>query len=188
MKATLDCINWPGEFPDKPFVEFEILNEASLLRVRFKVREDLTAAAAEKDFDEVWNDSCVELFIQFEGDEKYYNIETSCNGRQLMGWRSGRTDSEDAPQSVLDSIKKTTSLEMGRTFGEMHIDEWTLELEIPASAFWRSGLKSFEGVRAVGNVYKCNSGMRRQHYVTWAPISTPAPDYHRPEFFRALDF
>lgn len=34
-----------------------------------------------------------------------------------------------------------------------------------------------------GNFYKCASATSMPHYLSWAPILTESPDFHRPEFF-----
>jgi len=186
MKGILDKLNWPDQYPEKPEVEFSIESEGSVLKVRFLVREEKTIAHATHNFDEVWKDSCCELFIKFEGEDKYYNLETSCNGYQLFAYRPGRFDAEDAPEEVMKTIKCETSIPKHTTFDLIHIDEWTLDIEIPAEAFWHSGLKDFTGVKATGNIYKCVQCDERSHFLSWAPISTPAPDFHRPEFFKPL--
>lgn len=192
MDGQLSCVNWPAEYPDRPLVSFSFEKEAERLRLRWEVRENASIARARADNDRVWEDSCCEMFIRFEGEEEYYNLEASCNGRILLGWRRSREDCTHAPEAVLKSIVRKGSLPLGVTFSERHLPvlgdgpSWTLELEIPVSAFWKSGLKSFDGVHAFGNFYKCGDALSRPHYVSWAPIQTPAPDYHRPEFFKEL--
>ena len=66
--------------------------------------------------------------------------------------------------------------------------DWELELAIPASALAFHKLSSFSGLHARGNFYKCGNKLPRRHYLSWAPIDTPAPDFHRPEFFESIDF
>ncbi len=34
-----------------------------------------------------------------------------------------------------------------------------------------------------GNLNKCASATSAPHYLSWNPIDTPTPDFHRPEFF-----
>ena len=34
-----------------------------------------------------------------------------------------------------------------------------------------------------GKFNKCAEATSQPHYLSWAPIKTPAPDFHRPEFF-----
>ena len=38
------------------------------------------------------------------------------------------------------------------------------------------------------NFYKCGDMLSVPHYVTWNPVGTPKPDYHRPEYFGELKF
>ncbi|MDE6137165.1 MAG: hypothetical protein K2F97_06800, partial [Muribaculaceae bacterium] len=46
----------------------------------------------------------------------------------------------------------------------------------------------YEGkpVEMRGNFYKCASATSQPHYLSWNPIDTPEPDFHRPEFFGKL--
>jgi hypothetical protein len=60
-----------------------------------------------------------------------------------------------------------------------------VELDIPAAVF---GLAAFDGLRARGNFYKCGDKLPVPHYLSWAPIATPRPDFHRPEYFDTLMF
>ena len=75
---------------------------------------------------------------------------------------------------------------------------WTLKVFIPLKALWH-GLgdngqtaggapRSLRGLHARANFYKCGDGLTVPHFVTWAPIATEKPDYHRPEFFADLQF
>ena len=38
------------------------------------------------------------------------------------------------------------------------------------------------------NFYKCGDKTAHPHYLSWSPIDTPKPDFHRPEFFGELLF
>jgi hypothetical protein len=37
--------------------------------------------------------------------------------------------------------------------------------------------------KLLGNFYKCADATDQPHYVSWNPIKTEKPDFHRPEFF-----
>jgi hypothetical protein len=56
------------------------------------------------------------------------------------------------------------------------------------SCFGFDALTSLDGVAAAANFYKVGSGLSVPHYLTWNPVGTPAPDYHRPEFFGEVLF
>ena len=36
------------------------------------------------------------------------------------------------------------------------------------------------------NFYKCGDLTSHPHYLSWSPIGTPKPDFHRPEYFGEL--
>lgn len=188
MNGLVNIVNWPEKYPDKPTVKFSITAEKSQLKVHFEVEEDETFARATHNFDDVWKDSCCELFIMFDGEDKYYNLETSCNGYQLFAYRPDRHQREYASEDILQKIICNTSIKKHSTFEARHIDKWTLDIEIPAEAFWHSGIEDFRTVRAKGNIYKCNQGAKRKHFLSWSPIDSAKPDFHRPEFFRELSF
>ena len=196
LDGLVACVNWPDSFPDRPEVHFSLENRGDRLLLAWQVSEPRSIARVTQDNGTVWKDSCVEFFIRFEGEEKYYNLEASCNGHILLAWRQDRKHFEHAPQEVLDRIIRRPSLGMGITFEECElpsrpaegIPSWSLELEIPASAFWHSGLKDFSDLHASGNFYKTGDALSRPHYLSWAPIQTEKPDFHRPEFFRELLF
>ncbi|MDE6449753.1 MAG: hypothetical protein K2L41_06690, partial [Muribaculaceae bacterium] len=35
-------------------------------------------------------------------------------------------------------------------------------------------------------LYSCASAIESPYYLSWSPIDTPRPDFHRPEFFGYL--
>jgi len=63
-----------------------------------------------------------------------------------------------------------------------------LTARVPTACFAFDALTDLSGRTARANAYTCNSGVSVKHYVTWLPVHTPAPDYHRPEFFGDIRF
>ena len=199
----LDCLNWPAEWPYKPLVEFRLWHSGDVLHLEYKVEEQGIRAVETSDGHDVYMDSCVEFFFQpHPEDPHYYNFEFNAIGTMVCSWRTGRNDPEHAPAKVLASVKREVgktrcgrlvfapSVEGSRVgFNEKPAKgPWVLRADIPASALWHSGLESFSGLKARGNFYKCGDGLKVPHFVTFAPIDTPKPDYHRPEFFTELEF
>jgi hypothetical protein len=75
---------------------------------------------------------------------------------------------------------------------EKDIDEqkgdfsWSLSVEIP---FGILGIDAAALPQALeGNLYKCADATSKPHYVSWNPIETKSPDFHRPEFFGEMRF
>lgn len=206
MKVS--CCNWPDRFPYTPKVELRMFHTGDRLFVRFDVTEDYTAALVGEDNGEVWTDSCVEFFIQPDAgyplkpdDENersnarkyapgiYYNFETTCIGTMLLGARRSRVDAELAPEEVLNSVARRTSLPRGETFAEKEGEnKWSLILSIPPTALFRHDIHDWSGVKARINAYKCGDGLTHPHFLSWQPVLTEEPDFHRPEFFAEVRF
>jgi len=170
-------------------VGFSIWTEGSELCIQFKVDELTTRALETVPGNYVYQDSCVEFFVRPDLTQPYYyNFEWNAAGTLYLARRTGRNDAVHAPAEVLGSVVALSSI------GPAPIEEkplegpWTLNIRIPAKALWADGLDSWSGHRMAINVYKCGDGLQTPHYVTWAPISTEVPDYHRPEFFVPVQF
>lgn len=184
----LENVNWKESFPYKPRVQFRVWHEGDTFHIGYNVREQGTRALQTVLGGPVYEDSCVECFIQPDpADPHYYNFEFNPIGMMAMACRTGRNDPEDAPREVLESVRiKTTAGK--EPFDEKYVEEWSLDIAIPASALFNSGVKDFSGRRMRMNFFKCGDGLKVPHFVTWAPVRTPSPDYHRPEFFLPVDF
>lgn len=185
---SLENVNWKESFPYKPQVQFRVWHDGASFNIEYKVREQGTRALQTVLGGPVYEDSCVECFIQPDSaDPRYYNFEFNPIGMMAMACRTGRFDPEDAPQKVLESVRIEATA--GREpFDEKFVEEWGLNISIPASALFNSGVKDFSGRRMKMNFFKCGDGLKVPHFVTWAPIDTPKPDYHRPEFFQPVEF
>lgn len=188
LELKIGCNNWPHQFPYSPIVKCRLWHNGDTLFIIFDVEEKFIAAKAEKDNDKVCRDSCVELFISF-GPDGYYNIETNCGGKILMSHRKGRKiDVEYASPEVLSQIKRFPSLGQEPFENRVAEGNWQLALAIPVSSFFKHDFKSFEGLDATGNIYKCGDDLPLPHYLSLFPINTDSPDFHRPEFFQPLNF
>lgn len=182
------CCNWPEAFPYAPQVEFRMFHTGEWLLLRFDVAEQYTMARVTQDNGRSWTDSCVEFFISPDGKE-YYNFETTCAGRLLLAWHRSRHEAEQAPQEVLQAVKRFTSLPFGQTFEERVGDNrWSLTLAIPPRALFRHALNDWSGLQASANLYKCGDELSQPHFLSWSPIRTEKPDFHRPEFFAPIRF
>lgn len=184
---AIACCNWPGEFPYAPSVRFRMFHSGDRLWVRFEVEERYTAARTTEDNGRVWTDSCVEFFLSPDG-EGYYNFETTCIGKLLLAHRRSRkVDVVHAPQEVLSLVERYPSLP-SEPFEEREGDNrWSLTLAIPPEALFRHDLKSWDGVGLRVNLYKCGDELSHPHFLSWKPIQTEHPDFHRPEFFTPIE-
>jgi hypothetical protein len=184
----LDCLNWPA-WPYKPSVEFRIGYDDDGIRLEWTVEEQTIRALQGLPGGEVYEDSCVEFFFKPSADDPhYYNFEWNAIGNLCVSWRTGRFDAEPAPGTVYELVRAEASCGL-LPFGERQAKgPWTLKVFIPLKALWKTPFESLRGLQARANFYKCGDGLTVPHFVTWAPIATEKPDYHRPEYFAELDF
>lgn len=179
------CLNWPEAFPYRPEAAFEISHTGDTLHLSFRVKEDAVRAVCAADREHSYEDSCVEFFFEPHPGGPYYNLECTCTGKILLCIGAGRHGREFLPETAYAGIVRRPSLGT-EPFGLLEQPTaWTVALDIPAATF---GLDSFAGLQARGNFYKCGDGLPVPHYLSWAPIATAKPDFHRPEYFDTLVF
>lgn len=179
-------LNWPA-FPYAPDVRFRIGHVGTEIWLAFAVAENRIRAVETRTHGEVYKDSCVEFFLSFDR-KNYYNFECNCIGTPHLAYGPGRERRTFIPLPLMKRLAVETSLG-GAPFEEREGDvSWTLTARLPVSLFAFDALSSLDGVSATANFYKIGSGLSVQHYLTWNPVHTPAPDYHRPEFFGEVRF
>lgn len=188
MKADIGCNNWEASYPYTPSVRAHLWHSGDNLFLSFDVSEKHVAALTDKDNGNVYKDSCVEFFISFDG-EGYYNIESNCIGKILLSHRRSRKiDVEYASPDILKTINRVPSLGSKPFECKESEGNWRLTLKIPATSFFKHNFETLEGVKASCNLYKCGDDLPEPHFLSWKPIKTEKPDFHRPEFFGPVSF
>jgi len=181
-------VNWPESYPYEPKMEFAAAHTGDALLLHYRVEEQSVRAVACKDHEHIWEDSCAEFFILPAGDGLYYNIECNCTGKLLVAVGKDRNERTPAPAEIMQGIGRWASLGKAPFDVRQEKTNWELALRIPVSSFFRHKLDSFDGLMASGNVYKCGDCLPVPHFISWNPIGTDSPDFHRPEFFGQMDF
>jgi hypothetical protein len=183
----IETVNWES-FSYKPEVRFNIAWGDNEIYIKYYVREAHVKAEKSRTNEMVCEDSCVEFFVAPSDDGIYYNLEFNPIGTALMGWGHGRHDSVRADASVVEGIRRLTT--MGdEPFTEISGDiSWSLTLAIPLTTFFNHKAESLAGRSFRANFYKCGDKLSNPHFVTWNPVGTEKPDYHRPEYFGVLKF
>ena len=137
--------------------------------------------------DPVFKDSCVEIFIEPDGD-KYYNFEFNCIGTPYGGVGRDRTSGKPQDVDTIKSIRTLSSLGSEPFEEVLKESSWTLTVEIPFKAFTSKSIDQIKGSSMRANLYKCGDELTTPHFVTWNSIDTENPDFHRPEFFGVINF
>ncbi|MBN1821828.1 MAG: hypothetical protein JW833_13995 [Prolixibacteraceae bacterium] len=182
----IDIVNWK-DFTFKPEVSFQITHSGKTINLKYKVKEKYILAKETQTNGEVYKDSCVEFFISFDG-KNYYNFEFNCIGTIHLAYGTGRKNRVFVDPEIIKEIEIISSLG-NQPFEERKGNfEWVLEARIPVSCFTFDKIINLSGIKATANFYKCGDGTSEPHYVTWNPVNSENPDYHRPEFFGGVKF
>ncbi|WP_282159912.1 carbohydrate-binding family 9-like protein [Ulvibacterium marinum] len=185
---SINVINWE-KFPYLPEVKFRIAHSNNQIWLKYYVNEQNILAARTEVNSSVSRDSCVEFFFDPLGDGSYYNFEFNCIGTPHLAYGPDRHTREFvAPKKIKQLIKKESSL------GDLPFDEksgghqWEMTIVLPAEILTSHDRIKLEGLRSRSNFYKCGDDTSEKHYLSWNPVGTERPDFHRPEFFGTLIF
>lgn len=131
--------------------------------------------------DPVYQDSCLECFLQFypEQSEVYMNFETNANGAMLCQQGTCREDrifirNQGMKQPAVTAFRTAYAWEVS----------YVIPLELIRRVYGRCDFVPGQVIR--GNFYKCGDKTEIPHYGCWSKIGCSSPDYHRPEYFGEL--
>ena len=183
MKYSIDNVNWPQDFPEKPEVQVEVNNDHENLYLHYFVKGEQLRAVTTEDQGPVWEDSCVEFFCQVPDDKHYYNFETNCIGAMVASRRLGKNEGVTPfPAEEMQQIKRKCSFPREAIEERDGLWSWEVELEIPLALIFREQKPVFPQTLRV-NFYKCADKTKKPHFLSWQLIALPQPNFHCPEFF-----
>ncbi len=141
----------------------------------------------------VYQDSCVEIFLQPRPGHGYLNFEMNAGGALLA---SHITDHRRTPDGFAAFTRLTE--EDGRQVAvrsslpsvvepEVNAD-WQLAFSIPKALLeeYVGPLGPLEGQRWRANLYKCGDKTSHPHWASWSPVD--ALNFHLPHCFGTLRF
>ena len=187
FKNPVEVLNWK-DFDYKPDVKFSIAYTGHEILLKYYVTEQCFKAEKTETNQDVYEDSCVEFFISPSDDGIYYNLEFNGIGTCLMGSGTGRESRTRVDPEIISRIRRRTSA------GEKSVSEkrggfsWTITIAIPFNVLFHHSIKELKGKTLRANFYKCGDKLSVPHFVTWNPVGTEKPDFHRPEYFGFLKF
>ena len=183
----IGCVNWPEDFPDKPRVHFRIAHSGDEIFIKYYVNEGAVRAVYDTDDQRPWEESCVEFFVAPDDPGEYYcNLEMSCIGYGIL--HEGVPGKRAVAPGGVEKVRRLPSISR-EPFGIREGEQfWTLTLAIPIESLPQIGGASLSGRTLRANFYKCGDKLPRPHYLSWSPIDTTEPSFHRPDFFGRLFF
>lgn len=177
--------NWK-EYPYIPETKFWIGYSSRELFLHYSVLEQGPIARFDKINDPVCLDSCVEFFVS-PGEGPYFNFEFNATGTPYAAYGHDRNSSTPLSPQQVRSIRRR-ALPATAFHNATYEVPWSLTVGIPLAFFAGTALKNPSGQTFSANFYKCAEQTATPHFVTWSPVTTESPDFHRPEFFGAITF
>jgi hypothetical protein len=163
------------------------------LYVIWRVEDAWVRAVAQHLHDRVWRDSCVEMFFTPgpEVSAGYFNLEINCGGVMLFASHLAPRDhrrlvfeADCAAVDVYHSLPSRIDVEIAEP------TTWTVAYRLPFRILhaYLPVTTPAPGARWRANLYKCADESTHPHWLTWAPIESTKPDFHRPDSFGVLEF
>jgi len=180
-KNTIGYAPWAA-YRYKPSCKFAIAHSNDHIFIKFYVVEDDILVRFMQPNDKVYQDSCVEFFISFNGEAEYYNLEFNAIGTCYLGYGSAK-NREVADVEIVKKIKTSFLL-----YSDKDKIKWELTLLIPNSVFYRHNSPPLSLSTARANFFKCGDDLPVPHYLAWNNIEAAEPNFHLPEFFGDLTF
>jgi hypothetical protein len=187
IRNQIGEVNWKS-FDYKPEVSFTIAYNNNEILLKYYVIEQWFKAEKTETNQDVYEDSCVELFVSPSDDGIYYNLEFNGIGTCLMGTGTGRENCRRADPEIISWIRRKTSVGMKSVKEKTGEFSWTITMAIPLNVFLHHEVKDLKGKTFMANFYKCGDKLSVPHYLSWNPVGTENPDFHRPEYFGLLKF
>lgn len=191
---SLQLDHYMGDRPDHfPFTEAKIAYDNLAIYVIFRVEDKYVLALHSNHQDPVYTDSCVEFFFSPDdnSDKGYFNLEMNCGGTMLFHHQTEpRTNQIHIAPEDIKQVEVASTLPR---IVDPEIQEettWCVEYRIPFSVLgkYRDFPIPENGTTWRANLYKCADATSHPHWLTWAFIDLPGPDFHQPDFFGYLDF
>nr|WP_319393293.1 carbohydrate-binding family 9-like protein [uncultured Desulfobacter sp.] len=143
--------------------------------------------------DEVYKDSCVEFFFTpgINPDIGDFNLEMNCGGTMLFHFQP-----EPRKNRVILPEKACKAIPVAHTLPEIVDPEitapmlWEVAYAIPFDLLenYCPVARPEPGTVWRGNFYKCADSSSHPHWLTWAPVDYPVPNFHLPASFGTIVF
>ena len=182
--AHIDCYAWQEDYPTVLTAGAQVSYDQNALWVHLFAQETNLRIATKKPNEMVCEDSCLEFFFtpMPEKDSRYFNFEFNPAGNYWLSIGDGRGAREcmELSDFPFNFCVKT----------QVDAAGWAVSFCVPYGFILQffPDFVAAPGRVMRGNFYKCGDLTDHVHFGSWAPVGTPTPDFHQPEFFGTLIF
>ncbi len=185
-KTKINNQPWPN-YKSNCETNFTIAHNGEAIFLQYEVAEDVIRVNTYTTNGAVNKDNCVEFFVSFGTEKKYYNIEINCAGISRVAYGAGRSNRILLNTEAINKIKTHTEIKTAPT-NSLTKYVWQITLIIPIEVFEHSQLKTLHKNSGYGNFFKCGDDLPQKHFYSWNMIEATTPDFHLPQFFGSLKF
>lgn len=177
-KFSVSCFNWGGDYRPATAGRLGFLPGTGLL-LEMECQEENPVRQYTDDGDPVYLDSAMEAFFCFAPEEEppcYLNFEMNANGAMLACYGRNRQNRMPFPEAVRQGLSCRAQI-TGHS--------WGIRLAIPLALihFVYPECTLGKGSSLTCNFYKIKESEGLTHFASFSPITSPAPDFHLPQFF-----
>lgn len=185
----------PESSDHRPRTRARLLHTGGALCGIFRVEDRYVRCRHTRFQDPVYEDSCVEVFLQPKAAGGYLNFEMNCGGALLSthitdhrrvpgGFAAFSRLTEDEGRLVDVQASLAAPIEPER---EGPLD-WTLSFVIPVALLERrlGPIAPLSGQEWRANLFKCGDGTSHPHWASWSPVDEL--NFHLPRCFGLLRF
>ncbi|MBK5200458.1 MAG: hypothetical protein JJE21_02885 [Spirochaetaceae bacterium] len=172
---------------DSPEVMVKVVleHDESNLIATFEVFEKQLRRMSTHNNDEVYEDSCVEIFLKREDEEFYRNFELSATTFMLVGRGSSRYGRIRYDISYIEKIHRSIEILENNSNRSHYIIKESINLRD-----WhilKAG-ESIKELKIVGNIYKCGPTFEKLHFQSLFEMDPNLINFHNAKCFRKFEF
>ena len=184
------------KYTHKPKTEAKVVYGDKGIYIHFRVDDQYVRVIETEYHGKVWEDACVEFFVQPRAERGYFNFEINGGGTMLLSYKEapdwkGETLGETGavPWELAQHVKIYHSLPKSVDPELIEATQWQVEYFIPFEIFeaYLGDLGDVAGQTWRANFYKCAENNSHPHWASWSQI-TGRLDFHQPEFFSEIHF
>ena len=179
--GAIDRFHWEGADAYRPKSCFQLcFVKGQGVHVRLWTDETQIRAVCQNRDDPVWEDSCLECFLEPVPGIGYLNVDMNPRGVYLAQWGAGREDRV---------FTKTLTALSPAVAPLPQKNGWGVSLFLPCALLTALCGRPFDA--AAGRYrfccFKCGDKTKHPHWASFAPMGENPPGFHAPDRFATLE-